>query len=216
MQKIRFYKVNIDYIKYLHTVDSRVQYNAAQPDAYTENRPYVGVVLSVNGKSYFAPMEHPRPHHQSLKNNPHIFKIDGGRQGLVGLNNMLPVPPSQLVSFDINTEPNRKTLISQFIYCQNNVAELTAKAQNVYQRRQHPNAFEEKIYCDFAKLEAAADLYIAPQQLRQQTPPVPAAPAQPQTAADIFKAARDKAARINGDADRQQPDKDKDKGQEIE
>ncbi len=179
MQKIRFYKVKLDYIKYLHTVDSRVQYHAARPDAYNENRPYIGVVLTVNGKCYFAPLEHPRPEHQNLKSNPHIFKIDGGKQGLVGLNNMLPVPPSQLVSFDINTMPNRKTLISQFIYCQNNAADLIAKAQNVYQRRLNPNAFEEKIYCDFEKLEAAADLYIDPQQNRQQTPPVPAAPAQP-------------------------------------
>jgi protein AbiQ len=165
MPKIRFYKVNIDYIKYLYSIDNRVQYNAARQDAYTENRPYVGVVLSVNGKSYFAPMEHPRPAHQKLKNNPHIFKIEGGRFGLVGLNNMLPVPPAQLVSFDINTSQNRNTLISQFIYCQKHVAELIAKAQTVYQRRQHPNAFEEKIYCDFAKLEAAADLYKDPQQL---------------------------------------------------
>ena len=38
---------------------------------------------------------------------------------------------------------------------------------------------------------------------------------EPRSAADIFKAARDKAARINGDADRQQQ-QDKDKGQEIE
>ena len=99
--KIRFYKVNIDYIKYLHTIDSRVQYNPNRQDAYTENRPYVGILLSVNGKDFFAPMEHPRPAHQKLKNNPHIFKIDGGRYGLVGLNNMLPVPPSQLVPFNL-------------------------------------------------------------------------------------------------------------------
>jgi 8-oxo-dGTP diphosphatase len=45
---------------------------------------------------------------------------------------------------------------------------LIAKAQTVYQRRQHPNAFEEKIYCDFAKLEAAADLYKDPQQQQPQ------------------------------------------------
>jgi protein AbiQ len=215
MPKIRFYKVNIDYIKYLHTVDNRVQYNVAKPDAYSENRPYVGVVLAVNGKCYFAPLEHPRPEHQNLKNNPHIFKIDGGKQGLVGLNNMLPVPPAQLVSFDINTLTNRKTLIAQFIYCQNHVTELTARAANVYQRRQHPNAFEEKIYCDFEKLEAAADLYIDRQQLRQQTLPIPSAPSQPQSAADIFKAAKEKAALVNGNADRQQPDKSKDKGQEL-
>ncbi|MDR0948637.1 MAG: type III toxin-antitoxin system ToxN/AbiQ family toxin [Lachnospiraceae bacterium] len=165
MSKIRFYKVHIDYIKYLHTIDIRVQYNATRQDAYTENRPYIGVVLTVNGKNYFAPMEHPRSEHQKLKSNPHIFKIDGGKYGLVGLNNMLPIPSEQLISFDINTSPRRKELMSQFIYCQNHFAELTAKANNVYQRRQHPNAFEEKLYCDFAKLEAAADLYRATQQV---------------------------------------------------
>ena len=40
--------------------------------------------------------------------------------------------------------------------------------------------------------------------------------AQPQTAADIFKAARDKAARINGDADRQQPEQQQKKDRNTE
>jgi hypothetical protein len=92
---------------------------------------------------------------------------------------MLPIPSEYLISFDINTSPRRKELMSQFIYCQDHFAELTAKAHNVYQRRQHPNAFEEKIYCDFAKLEAAADLYKATQQITPESSEVqPTQPSQ--------------------------------------
>lgn len=67
MPKIKFYKINLDYIKYLHDIDRRVQLHEGKPDTYNENRPYVGVVLSVNGRQYFAPLEHPRAQHQKMK-----------------------------------------------------------------------------------------------------------------------------------------------------
>jgi len=73
--KIKLYKINLDYIKYLYSnYDSKVQYNINQNEEYNKNRPYVGVLLKINDLSYFAPLEHPRPQHKNLKNNPHIIK----------------------------------------------------------------------------------------------------------------------------------------------
>lgn len=72
---------------------------------------------------------------------------------------MIPVPASQLINFDISQHPNRKTFISQFIYCDNNAKDIKERAEKVYNNRITPNSFVEKIYCDFQKLEKAADLY---------------------------------------------------------
>lgn len=61
---MKFYKVDIDYIKYLHGFDDRVQYNSNYTDMLNQNRPYIGVVLEINQQNYFAPLEHPRPSHK--------------------------------------------------------------------------------------------------------------------------------------------------------
>ena len=76
MNKLRLYKIEIEYIKYLYTFDKRVQYNPNQPDAYTEKRPYLGIVLEVNEFDYFVPLEHPRLNHQKMKNNVYIQDVE--------------------------------------------------------------------------------------------------------------------------------------------
>ena len=43
MGYLRFYHIKEEYIAYLHRVDRRVQFNKG------ERRPYVGIVLKVNG-----------------------------------------------------------------------------------------------------------------------------------------------------------------------
>ena len=112
---MKFYKVDLEYIRYLHSNDSRVQYNANYTDVLNQNCPYIGVVLKINEHNYFAPLEHPRPNHKLLKPNLHIYKIKGGRLGIIGLNNMIPVPEASLIDFDINADKNKKILVSQYI-----------------------------------------------------------------------------------------------------
>lgn len=50
MGKFQFYHINEHYISYLHSIDTRVQYNKGQ------RRPYVGIVLSINGIDYYVPL----------------------------------------------------------------------------------------------------------------------------------------------------------------
>ena len=59
MDALRIYKVTDGYIRYLHSRDSKVQFNK---DA---KRPYVGVVFDFGGFKYFVPMESPKPNHQN-------------------------------------------------------------------------------------------------------------------------------------------------------
>ena len=83
-ERLRIFRVHDGYIRFMHTIDNRVQYNK------NERRPYVGVVLNVNGHRYFVPMESPKPNHKKMRNAIHIMRLDGGKYGLLGFNNMIP------------------------------------------------------------------------------------------------------------------------------
>lgn len=159
---MKFVKIDLEYIKYLYQFDNRVQYSTSYSDSKNSNRPYIGTVLKINGNNYFAPLEHPRPEHCRLKNNLHIFKIDNGKLGIIGLNNMLPVPNSAIVEFDINEERNKKILIRQFVYCRKNQRNIINRAQKAYEKRiNKPNSFEKKIFCDYLLLEQKCQEYQA-------------------------------------------------------
>ena len=100
MNALRIYRVTDHYIAFLHSRDSRVQFNKQT------SRPYVGVVLHVGEFKYFVPMESPKPHHKKIKPGTHILKMDDGRLGLLGFNNMIPVRDDVLITFDIAEEPD--------------------------------------------------------------------------------------------------------------
>lgn len=160
MNKLKLYKVDIEYIKYLYQFDKRVQYNKMKADDYTKRRVYLGIVLEIDRFKYFVPLEHPRNSHQKIKNNVFIFKIHNGKYGMLGFNNMIPVEKTELINFDINKEnvKYRQILISQYHFCNKHINEIQAKALATYKNR-NKNAFFKKICCDFLLLEKKAKEY---------------------------------------------------------
>jgi protein AbiQ len=165
MQKIRFYKIDLNYVKYLWKFDNKVQYDIYKSDDYNKKRPYIGVVLEINDFRYFAPLEHPRISHRKLKSNPHILKINNGRHGLIAFNNMIPVKESQLINFDFKDEDAnyQEILRSQFIFCDNNKERINKHAQNTYNKvviKKDP--FFISICCNFKLLEEKCLKYIEP------------------------------------------------------
>lgn len=67
---MKFYHIEDDYIRYLRQYDDKVAENKQ------ERRPYVGVVLDVNGIKYCAPFTSPKPKHQKMKNTKDFRKIN--------------------------------------------------------------------------------------------------------------------------------------------
>ena len=136
LEKLKFYRIDINYIKYLYQFDKRVQYNKNREDEYTKRRVYLGIVMQVNDINYSVPLEHPRPEHQKIKNNIFIFRIHRGRYGMLGLNNMIPVRESELIKFDINSEKQRykQILISQYHFCNKHIKEIKNKAIETYNK----------------------------------------------------------------------------------
>lgn len=156
MQKIRFYKIDLEYIKYLWKHDNRVQYSAYESEFYNERRPYIGIILTINELQYFAPLEHPRKSHKTLKNNPHILKINNGKHGLIAFNNMIPVNNRELIEFDFRYEDIRYQgiLRSQFIFCDNNKNNINQYAKDTYDKVVNKKIpFFVNISCNFKLLE---------------------------------------------------------------
>ena len=154
MNKLKLYRIDIDYVKYLYRFDKRVQYNEEREDSYTERRAYLGVVLQVNDFNYFVPLEHPRQAHKKIKNNIFIFKIHNGKYGMLGFNNMIPVNDTELINFDISKENEKykQILISQYHFCNKHIQEIQTKALETYNRSQK-NKFLKKVCCNFKLLE---------------------------------------------------------------
>ena len=157
MENLRIYKVSDHYIRYLSSRDQKVQYNKSA------RRPYVGVVFSFGGYRYFVPMESPKPNHQNMKEGKHIMKLDGGRYGILGFNNMIPVHKDALIAFDINAETDakyRELLKRQATLCNRRKADILYHAQKTYfDVTSGNNQFLISISCDFKKLEAACKAY---------------------------------------------------------
>ena len=157
METLKIYKVTDHYIRFLHSRDSRVQYNK---DA---KRPYVGIVFRFGGIQYFVPMESPKPNHAKIKSGKHILKLENGKYGLLGFNNMIPVHKDALINFDIASEEDakyRNLLRHQAEICNRKKADILDHAQKTYfDVVNKENKFLERISCDFRKLERACREY---------------------------------------------------------
>lgn len=141
----------------MHGKDSRVQYNKGV------RRPYVGVVFNFAGFQYFVPMESPKPNHANIKAGKHIIKLDGGKYGMLGFNNMIPVHKDALIEFDIDAEADpkyRELLKRQASLCNRIKADILNHAQMTYfDVVKNQNKFLVRISCDFKKLEVACKMY---------------------------------------------------------
>lgn len=157
MNHLKIYRITDHYIRYMHGKDMRVQCNKGA------RRPYVGVVFNFAGFQYFVPMESPKPNHANIKAGKHIIKLDGGKYGMLGFNNMIPVHKDALIEFDINAEPDlkyRELLKRQASLCNRIKADILNHAQMTYfDVVKNQNKFLVRISCDFKKLEAACKLY---------------------------------------------------------
>lgn len=154
MSKFIFYHIDSAYISFLHKKDYRVQFNKT-------GRPYVGVVLNVGAFNYFVPLESPKPNHVNIHGGP-VLKLDGGKLGIMGFNNMIPVPKIALIDFnisDISDEKYKALLYNQLAFCNKNADVIYGKAQSVYDKACKGIPIYKRICCNFKKLESACIVY---------------------------------------------------------
>ena len=150
MERLKFYNIDEEYITYLYEFDKKVPFNK------DSKRPYIGIVLKIEGITYFAPMFSPKKQHNKYKSNATYVKI-GNNLGIIRLNNMIPVNKENLkyVNFDnIKNEKYKNLLIQQNNFIQLNTNVIKKKAYNIYKFvTEDKKEFFVGLCCNFKLLE---------------------------------------------------------------
>ena len=158
---MNLYIADIDYCNYLHYYEPKIPYIENEK----ENRPFIGVVLCVNGKNYFAPLTSPKSKHKDMKDMQDFLRIDKGALGGINLNNMVPIPKRYLRKIEIEEIENKKykkILSSQMEWINRNSLRITNRARNLYYLVIEKKANKELISrcCDFKLLEIKCQEYM--------------------------------------------------------
>lgn len=161
---MKFYHVKDDYIALLKKYDRNVD------DNKHERRPYIGVVLNINGTSYFAPFTSPKAKHKKMKNTKDFRKIAGGAYGAINFNNMIPVVSDALILIDILTVEDvnyQRLLQNQYTSIRADQDKIKEVAKNLYElvskKDDELTSNDLKIKkrcCNFKLLETIAPTYI--------------------------------------------------------
>ncbi|MCL2048413.1 MAG: type III toxin-antitoxin system ToxN/AbiQ family toxin [Defluviitaleaceae bacterium] len=156
---LKLYTADVDYCKFLQKIDKCVPY--IHDEKHT--RPFIGILLSVNGLNYFAPLASPKPKHKGMKNQIDFIKIKGGEWGVINLNNMIPIHPSCLTLIDLKICPTdskserdyKHLLIEQLSWCTSNKTIIANKAAKLYEAIVSDKARPElvKRCCNFLATE---------------------------------------------------------------
>ncbi len=163
--KLFFYTLSIDYYKYLKNFDHRVP----QIHSGKERRPFIGIILSVNGSNFYAPLSSPKPKHLTMKNAQDFTKIANGVLGAINFNNMIPVPMDSVtkinpkVNDSMSEEEIKYNLMlqNQLSWCNSHKLELIDKAKKLYDKYlQHTLNYDLlSRCCDFILLESKCTLW---------------------------------------------------------
>mgnify|MGYP002580640988 CR=1 FL=1 len=150
---MRIYIVKEDYINYLKKFDDNIR------DNKNESRPYIGILLEVNGMNYIAPLASPKEKHKSMKNNIDFFKLENGDLGVINLNNMIPVHKENIVEYNFEERHNRKysiLLTKQIRFINKNEDVIKNKANKLYNKVISGRSFIAKRCVNFELIEKKA------------------------------------------------------------
>jgi protein AbiQ len=135
---MRFYTLFPQYTDFLQKIDARVP-NHAGP-GYSQKRPYIGVILTVDGHDFLAPMSSPKDWHVNVRtSDKRFFKIRHNQNeqqslGVISLCYMLPVVPQSytLIDFGVCDQKYVDLLQAQFDFIKPNKNNIIGKANKLF------------------------------------------------------------------------------------
>lgn len=94
--KLSLYVVDVNYCNYLR------KFEACVPYVHNDKakRPFLGIVLQINGIDFYAPLSSPKPKHVKMKGQLDFIKIKDGEYCGINLNNMIPIHIEQVKPID--------------------------------------------------------------------------------------------------------------------
>ena len=169
IENLNFYIVEDGYIEYISKWDDHIAYNK------NNKRPYVGIVLKINGFSYFSPMFSPKKQHGCYKENFTFFKMYGNSVkkeylGLIRFADMIPVPEEAIKQLEFRNylDPYNMLLVKQYNYINvpENRKRIKEKATKLYSiinndKENKTTYFYKKLCCNFKLLEEKLKEYYA-------------------------------------------------------
>lgn len=191
MNELHFFSVDMKYISKLHSVDENVM--SVSPQIGKEMRPFVGVIVLLNGKNYCIPLTSPKDKFDKKSNIDFIKILDVGQKdkngapkiiGILNINNMIPIHREAITKIDLSfsqkdsiNDRKRKSLMQdQLKWCRANAETIIRRANKVHDMivlTPEKNKNLTRRCCDFKKLEAVLDKMMK----RQKTAdPLPTAP----------------------------------------
>lgn len=156
---IGLYEVNEKYVDYLVPHAPHLFHN--KKPGQSNNRKYIGVILEVNGYSYFAPLSSFKEKHTRMQETIDFLKI--GNKAVININNMFPVPSGMATRVDINAiknRPYRDLLREEYRIIKVRSPLIFKNAKVVYDRKlKDKNSALAKRCNDFAFLEELCQTY---------------------------------------------------------
>ena len=171
---MKLYSISEKYITYLQKTDSRVLSN----HAIKPTRKYLGLKLELNGFNYFLPLSSPDSADYDRNNNPRktilpIYRMFDHNKRLLGkilINNMIPVPDSELEYYDIHKETDRKyKTLKELRIISANKDTIINNAEKLYeQKEKNINKGYLNATVEFNALEQACDIFIKQQSINKK------------------------------------------------
>ena len=166
LKEHRFVAITDEYIQYLQKAEPHVMSNKI--DERTYHRKYVGIVEELNGFKYFVPLSSPKTKDYEngkirkdslitiyIKDSKNLFAT-------LRFNNMIPVPESEIINFNLNDEGDLKyklIVFNELYFIRQNSTKIEKTASNLYKAKVNQSkepAFKQPILnvtLDFLKLE---------------------------------------------------------------
>jgi len=158
-KQLDFYEVSADYIAYLHKFDSKVPL-VDYSKTSKHDKFMCGIVLSVNGHDYFAPIS---SFAVQQRTNIVIKNEKDKPISSIRFSFMIPVPSGVVTVKSIKNEPSpeyRRLLDLELRFCRKNEKAIRRMARHIHNSVTNgKDPIMAKNCCDFSKLEAACSEY---------------------------------------------------------
>lgn len=179
MNILNLYSIDLKYVRSLAKSDDNVM--SVSPQIGKAIRPFIGVVVLMNGKNYCIPLTSPKEKFKAKKSQIDFIKVyDEKRRdlngnlkliGILNINNMIPVDKIVITKFDLSIHKNddssvkrRKELMqNQLRWCRDNFDTIQNRANKVYNivtQCHEKNRNLIRRCCNFKKLEKVLDSYL--------------------------------------------------------
>lgn len=129
--EMKFYRVDTNYLNNLRLSDNRVPLNKEYIGSSKRTRPYIGIMLVIDGIDYLVPLTSKTKRRTSYVNMP-IFDKNNKKIAYLLINNMIPVPESYRTP--INMEGILSTDPAYYDLLMNEINDLRPKKETIKKR----------------------------------------------------------------------------------